>query len=96
MVWLTHPIMVHSSRERGAINHTSMTDEQAEMITAKWLDVGGGYLAHLSVVDHSQWYHADWDYGQTTVAFFCAGIGAATLLYATVLMRDRAYRRTEG
>ncbi|KAL1751331.1 hypothetical protein FB107DRAFT_222251 [Schizophyllum commune] len=52
------------------------------MITAKWLDVGGGYFAHLSVVDHFQWYHADWDYGQTTVAFFCAGIGAATLLYA--------------
>ncbi|KAL1690600.1 hypothetical protein GGG16DRAFT_55264 [Schizophyllum commune] len=52
------------------------------MITAKWLDVGRGYFAHLSVVDHFQWYHADWDYGQTTVAFFCAGIGAATLLYA--------------
>ncbi|KAL1682848.1 hypothetical protein EV122DRAFT_286780 [Schizophyllum commune] len=40
------------------------------MITTKWLDVG--------------WYHADWDYGQTTIAFFCAGIGAATLLYATL------------
>ncbi|KAI5825867.1 hypothetical protein K523DRAFT_375380 [Schizophyllum commune Tattone D] len=56
-----------------------MTDEQAAMITAKWLD----------------WYHADWDYGQTTIAFFCAGIGAATLLYATVLLRDRAYRQAK-
>ncbi|KAL1716034.1 hypothetical protein EV715DRAFT_275354 [Schizophyllum commune] len=42
------------------------------MITTKWLDVG--------------WYHADWDYGQTTIAFFCAGIGAATLLYAEALV----------
>ncbi|KAL1733764.1 ferric reductase NAD binding domain-containing protein [Schizophyllum commune] len=70
MVWLTHPIMAHSSRERGAIDHSSMTDEQAAMITAKWLD----------------WYHADWDYGQTTIAFFCAGIGAATLLYAEAIV----------
>ena len=40
-----------------------------------------------------QWYRADWDYGQTTVAFFCAAIAAAGILYSVVLMRDKGRQR---
>ncbi|KAI5892188.1 uncharacterized protein SCHCODRAFT_02501851 [Schizophyllum commune H4-8] len=63
------------------------------MITTKWLDVGVGVLDYFFVIDRFQWYRADWDYGQTTIAFFCAGIGAATLLYAT-LASGRSVRPT--
>ena len=41
-----------------------------------------------------QWYRADWDYGQTTVAFFCAAIAAAIVLYSFVFLRDKARQRT--
>ncbi|KAL1745572.1 hypothetical protein HDZ31DRAFT_36155 [Schizophyllum fasciatum] len=80
MVWLTHPILGHSSRVRGKIDPTGMTDWQVALITQRWLD----------------WYRADWDYGQTTIAFFCAGIGAASLLYAVVLLRDGCTSRRNG
>ncbi|KAJ7150049.1 ferric reductase NAD binding domain-containing protein [Mycena crocata] len=35
------------------------------------------------------WYTADWDFGQTTLAFFCAGIGAAMFLHIASLLRSR-------
>lgn len=40
-----------------------------------------------------QWYRADWDYGQTTVAFFCAAIAAAIALYSVVFLRDKVRQR---
>ncbi|KAJ6605137.1 ferric reductase NAD binding domain-containing protein [Mycena sp. CBHHK59/15] len=40
------------------------------------------------------WYTADWDYGQTTVAFFCAAIGAAMIINAVSVLRAR--RATSG
>ncbi|KAL1745482.1 hypothetical protein HDZ31DRAFT_36238 [Schizophyllum fasciatum] len=75
MAWLTHPIFGHSSRDRGEIDPTGMTDWQIALLTQRWLD----------------WYRADWDYGQTTIRFFCAGIGASGLLYAFVRLRDMIY-----
>ncbi|KAF5374359.1 hypothetical protein D9758_004713 [Tetrapyrgos nigripes] len=49
-----------------------LTDEEVAFIHSKWRN----------------WYSVDWDYGQTTVAFFCAGI--AWLLVLNVIFRLRS------
>ncbi|EKM57469.1 uncharacterized protein PHACADRAFT_251129 [Phanerochaete carnosa HHB-10118-sp] len=54
-----------------------MTPEQIALIGERWHD----------------WYTADWDYGLTTVEFFCAGIGTMMLLYLVSLWRHRASAR---
>lgn len=37
-----------------------------------------------------QWYRADWDYGQTTVAFLCAGIAVAMIFNIHSIYRRRS------
>ncbi|KAJ7073226.1 ferric reductase NAD binding domain-containing protein [Mycena belliarum] len=51
----------------------ALTPAQAALIQARWLN----------------WYTADWDYGQTTLAFFCAAIGAAAVLNLASSWRAR-------
>ncbi|GJE91547.1 ferric reductase family protein [Phanerochaete sordida] len=71
-IWLLHPILWHSSRDPVGYDYTKMTDWQIKMLRMKWHD----------------WYQADWSYGQTTVEFFCAGIGTVMLLYFAFLIRS--------
>ncbi|KAJ6562107.1 ferric reductase NAD binding domain-containing protein [Mycena capillaripes] len=64
MEWLTKPVQWHSSRERTGFDSTQMTEGQKDLIETRF----------------HNWYTADWDYGLTTVYFFCAVIGATALL----------------
>ncbi|KAI0329178.1 hypothetical protein GY45DRAFT_1253334 [Cubamyces sp. BRFM 1775] len=57
-MWLKHPVLWHSSRVPSGYNYTLMTPWQIELIRMPWHD----------------WYTADWDYGLSTVYFFCAAI----------------------
>ncbi|KAF7375460.1 Ferric-chelate reductase [Mycena sanguinolenta] len=74
LIWLKHPILWHSSRVPSGYDYDTMTDEQKQLIITRWHD----------------WYTADWDYGQTTLAFFCAAILAATILHAASRFRARS------
>ncbi|KAJ7686023.1 ferric reductase NAD binding domain-containing protein [Mycena rosella] len=71
-IWLTQPVLWHSSRDRGSLN-PALTADQAALIQARW----------------HNWYTADWDYGQTTLAFFCAAIAAAMVLNLASMWRAR-------
>ncbi|KAI9068058.1 hypothetical protein FKP32DRAFT_1642960 [Trametes sanguinea] len=66
--WLRHPVLWHSSRVPSGYNYSAMTPEQIKLIRTPFHD----------------WYTADYDYGRTTVYFFCAGIflfGIVNLLF---------------
>ncbi|TRM65036.1 ferric reductase NAD binding domain-containing protein [Schizophyllum amplum] len=77
VVWLSKPLGVWHTYRDRGELDPSLTEWEIAMVQQKWLD----------------WYRADWDYGQTTVAFFCAGIGVATVMYMTVVLRDRFRQR---
>ncbi|KAI0730760.1 ferric reductase NAD binding domain-containing protein [Earliella scabrosa] len=68
-VWLTTPVVWHSSRERAPYDPDGgLTFEEFMFITSRWRN----------------WYSADLDYGRTTVYLFCAGIivwGLANLMF---------------
>ncbi|KAJ7467697.1 FAD-binding domain-containing protein [Mycena latifolia] len=53
--------------------NAALTADQAALIQKRW----------------HNWYTADWDYGQTTLAFFCAAIAAAMVLNFGSLFRAR-------
>ena len=36
LVWLTHPVIWHSSRVASGYNYSAMTPEQIELLTEKW------------------------------------------------------------
>ncbi len=86
LIWLKHPVLWHSSRVPSGYDYTMMTSEQQTMIVTKWHNVCSRHLLRrlLTVV---KWYTADWDYGQTTLAFFCAGI--ATIFFFKVVAHLR-------
>ncbi|KAJ7142996.1 FAD-binding domain-containing protein [Mycena epipterygia] len=64
MQWLTQPVLWHSSRVRTGYDFTQMTEGQKDLIESRFHD----------------WYTSDWDYGLTTVYFFCGAIGLTALL----------------
>ncbi|KAJ7122546.1 FAD-binding domain-containing protein [Mycena crocata] len=64
LIWLKHPVLWHSSRVPSGYNYDAMTEEQKRLIVTRW----------------HNWYTCDWDYGQTTLAFFCAVILASTIV----------------
>ncbi|KAJ7606729.1 FAD-binding domain-containing protein [Mycena polygramma] len=74
LIWLTQPVLWHSSHTPGEYDYEAMTDEQKLLIRTRWHD----------------WYTADWDYGLTTVAFFCAAILTVTILNAISWLRARS------
>ncbi|KAJ7503365.1 hypothetical protein B0H11DRAFT_582059 [Mycena galericulata] len=74
LMWLKSPVLWHSSRVPSGYDYAVMTDEQKLLIITRWHD----------------WYTADWDYGQTTVAFFCAAIAASALVNAFARFRARS------
>ncbi|KAL1723250.1 ferric reductase NAD binding domain-containing protein [Schizophyllum commune] len=78
VVWLSKPLGVWHTYRDPGPPDPMLSDWEAAMIHQRWID----------------WYRADWDYGQTTVAFFCAAIAAAIVLYSVVLLRDKARQRT--
>ncbi|KAF9016856.1 hypothetical protein BDZ89DRAFT_395589 [Hymenopellis radicata] len=55
-----------------------LTDAENKLIRSKWHD----------------WYQADWDYGQTTLAFFCTGIAIMLLFQLVSKLRARSQRRS--
>ncbi|KAJ7122222.1 hypothetical protein C8R44DRAFT_876524 [Mycena epipterygia] len=65
LIWLKHPVLWHSSRVPSGYNYDAMTDEQKLLIITRW----------------HNWYSPDWDYGQTTLAFFSAAILASTITH---------------
>ncbi|KAF7335537.1 Ferric-chelate reductase [Mycena venus] len=77
LIWLKHPVLWHSSRVPSGYDYSAMTDEQKQLIVTRWHD----------------WYTADWDYGQTTLAFFCAVILASAILNTAsrLCARSRMY-----
>ncbi|KAJ6477653.1 FAD-binding domain-containing protein [Mycena sanguinolenta] len=80
LIWLKHPVLWHSSRVPSGYDYDAMTDEQKQLIITRWHD----------------WYTADWDYGQTTLAFFCAAILAATISHAASWFRARSNASEKG
>nr|VWO95070.1 FAD-binding FR-type domain-containing protein [Ganoderma boninense] len=54
-------------------NFTAMTPEQALLVQARW----------------HNWYRADWDYGRTTVYFFCAAIFVFGIVNLIFQLRQR-------
>ncbi|KAJ8472912.1 hypothetical protein ONZ51_g8200 [Trametes cubensis] len=70
-MWLRHPVLWHSSRVPSGYNYTAMTPSQIKLIRTPWHD----------------WYTADWDYGLSTIYFFCAAI--AFFAIGNVLFRLR-------
>ncbi|KAJ6605111.1 hypothetical protein B0H10DRAFT_606959 [Mycena sp. CBHHK59/15] len=73
LIWLKHPVLWHSSRVPSGYDYDATTNEQKQLIITRWHD----------------WYTADWDYGQTTLEFFCAAILASTLLNLLARIRAR-------
>ncbi|KAF9049544.1 hypothetical protein BDZ89DRAFT_940671 [Hymenopellis radicata] len=80
LIWLKHPVLWHSSRVPSGYDYTMMTDEQKTMIVTKW----------------HNWYSADWEYGQTTLAFFCAGIATVFLFKVVAHLRGRKFTVLQG
>ncbi|KAJ6463186.1 FAD-binding domain-containing protein [Mycena vulgaris] len=80
LIWLRHPVLWHSSRVPSGYNYAAMTDEQKLLIVARW----------------HNWYSADWDYGQTTLAFFCAAILASTIVNRCAWFRARSEVSKKG
>ncbi|KAH9894984.1 ferric reductase NAD binding domain-containing protein [Cubamyces lactineus] len=71
-MWLKHPVLWHSSRVPSGYNYTAMTPWQIELIRTPWHD----------------WYTADWDYGLSTVYFFCAAIAFFAIGNAVFRLRQ--------
>ncbi|KAL1746923.1 hypothetical protein HDZ31DRAFT_80856 [Schizophyllum fasciatum] len=80
VVWLSKPLGVWHTHRDPGPPDPMLADWEAAMVHERWLD----------------WYRADWDYGQTTVAGFCAAIGVSAILYITVRLRDRIRLRRIG
>ncbi|KIK61838.1 hypothetical protein GYMLUDRAFT_165314 [Collybiopsis luxurians FD-317 M1] len=61
-----------------------MSLEEFQLIHMKWHNVGISLFLRTATypLSMTKWYTADWDYGQTTVAFFGTAIGCAALLLA--------------
>ncbi|KAJ7187817.1 FAD-binding domain-containing protein [Mycena filopes] len=74
LIWLKKPVLWHSSRIPSGYDYDAMTAEQKVLIVTRWHD----------------WYTADWDYGQTTVAFICAAIAVSALLNIFASFRSRS------
>ncbi|KAJ7622497.1 FAD-binding domain-containing protein [Roridomyces roridus] len=74
IIWLAGPITWHSSRVAEGYDYDAMTEHERWLISARWHD----------------WYTADWDYGQTTVEFFCAAIGCCLLFNVYARLRARS------
>ncbi|KAJ7683212.1 FAD-binding domain-containing protein [Mycena rosella] len=74
LIWLKKPVLWHSSRVPSGYDYDAMTDEQKLLIVTRWHD----------------WYTADWDYGQTTLAFFCAAILASAIINRFAWFRARS------
>ncbi|KAJ7116706.1 FAD-binding domain-containing protein [Mycena epipterygia] len=74
LIWLRHPVLWHSSRVPSGYDYDAMTDEQKLLIITRW----------------HNWYSADWDYGQTTLAFFCAAILASAITNRFAWFRARS------
>ncbi|KAJ7082896.1 FAD-binding domain-containing protein [Mycena belliarum] len=55
-------------------NFAGLTEPQKRILVARW----------------HNWYTADWDYGQTTLAFFCAAILASAIVNLFARFRARA------
>ena len=95
LVWLSHPVLWHSSRVP-SYNFSAMTTEQAELVVKKWHFVRLLSIFVLSFDPRSpstviaQWYEADYDYGRTTVYFFCVGIALFGLFNLFFRLRQRA------
>ena len=70
-----------------------MTAEQALLVQARWHNVCEfGSICIFSAFSDIiwKWYRADWDYGRTTVYFFCAAIFAFGLVNVMFQLRQRA------
>ncbi|KAF8182192.1 hypothetical protein K438DRAFT_1975729 [Mycena galopus ATCC 62051] len=81
LIWLLKPVLWHSSRDAsGGYDFSAMTEEQRQLIGTRW----------------HNWYTADWDYGQTTLAFFCAAILASTILNTASWLRARSKISGQG
>ncbi|KAH8818584.1 ferric reductase NAD binding domain-containing protein [Flagelloscypha sp. PMI_526] len=66
------PILLHSSRVPSGYNFSAMSVEEKALLFSKW---------HF-------WYQADWDYGLTTIYFFCAAIGVLAIYQYGTLWRS--------
>ncbi|KAF8168675.1 FAD-binding domain-containing protein [Mycena galopus ATCC 62051] len=80
LMWLKSPVLWHSSRVPSGYDYDAMTDEQKQLIITRWHD----------------WYTADWDYGQTTLAFFCAAILASAIVNVASWFRARSKISDQG
>ncbi|KAJ7732123.1 FAD-binding domain-containing protein [Mycena metata] len=80
LIWLKKPVLWHSSRVPSGYNYDLMTDEQKQLIITRWHD----------------WYTADWDYGQTTVEFFCAAILLSALVNIFASFRSRSQKSQQA
>ncbi|KAF8174796.1 hypothetical protein K438DRAFT_1908841 [Mycena galopus ATCC 62051] len=81
LIWLLKPVLWHSSRDAsGGYDFSAMTEEQRQLIGTRW----------------HNWYTADWDYGQTTLAFFCAAILASAILNTASRLRARSKISGQG
>ncbi|KAJ8472913.1 hypothetical protein ONZ51_g8201 [Trametes cubensis] len=58
LIWLEKPVLWHSSRVPSGYNYTAMTPSQIKLIQSRW----------------HNWFTSDWDYGLSTIYFFCAAI----------------------
>ncbi|KAJ7072972.1 ferric reductase NAD binding domain-containing protein [Mycena amicta] len=74
LYWIDKPIVWKISRTPSGYDFDAMTEEQHRLIFSKWHD----------------WWTADLDYAQTTVAFFCAAILASALLNVAARIRGRS------
>ncbi|KAJ6560971.1 FAD-binding domain-containing protein [Mycena sp. CBHHK59/15] len=74
LIWLKKPTLWHSSRVPSGYNYAAMTDAQKKLIVTRWHD----------------WYTADWDYGQTTLIFFCVAIALAAIINKVAWIRARS------
>ncbi|KAJ6627669.1 FAD-binding domain-containing protein [Mycena sp. CBHHK59/15] len=74
LIWLKHPVLWHSSRVPSGYDYDAMTVAQKQLIITRW----------------HNWYTADWDYGQTTLAFFCTAIALGMIISKVAWLRSRS------
>ena len=85
--WLDSPVRWHGSRVPSEYNFTAMTPEEIKLIGSRWHDVclpSASSSTSPNLHSAMKWYTADWDYGRTTVYFFCAAIfvfGLANIVF---------------
>ncbi|KAI0794429.1 ferric reductase NAD binding domain-containing protein [Fomes fomentarius] len=76
--WLIHPIQLHSSRDPLPWNSSVLTWDEFVLSRSRW----------------RSWYTADFDYGRTTVYFFCAG--SALYALANLIFKYRQNAQTSN